>query len=324
VLKQIQDIIQSFWQFAKPAFDAPTAYSWQGLARLTLFSFIVAVICWVLGIDWVRDFSSTLGQVFLIFTVQWWGVHYNFKLIPWVTGALVSVLFFGNLTGTIPQAALITWPLFSGVIAVLPDFTDRNLELHSPKPEKRPSIVTLLSTQALISCWLQLLFVIQAWTEDYPALLSDDLDGNVVAIELETRSPQGVEFLNAIAVELETTLVPLSWSEVQKWMQPANREENLTGVVVSAADEQLTPLERALWDVEYQLLNQASGYRLQFTASWNGPQSSVGAPVHRKICQIREAFQAEDDFQTAVVDVECDRAQKLDIPPNSEPNQPVE
>jgi hypothetical protein len=324
VLKQIQDILQSFWQFVKPAFDAPTAYSWQGLARLTLFSFIVAVICWALDIYWVQEFASMMCQIFLIFTVQWWGIHYNFKLIHWVTGALVSVLFFGNITGEITQAALITWPLFSGIIAVLPDFTDRDLEMHPPKPQKRPSIVTLLSTQALISCWLQLLFVIQTWTEDYPALLSDDLDGNVVAIELETRSPQGVEFLNAIEAQLKATLVPLSWPEVQKWLQPPNRFDNLREVVVTAAREHLTPLERALWNVEYQLLNQASGYRLQFTASWDGPQSSAGAPSHRKICQIRRVFGAEDDFQTAVVVVDCDRAQKLEIPPNSEPNQPVE
>lgn len=324
MLKQIQDILQSFWQFFKPAFAAPTAYSWQGLARLTLFSFIVAVISWALDIYWVQEFTSMMCQIFLIFTVQWWGIHYNFKLIPWVTGALVSVLFFGNLTGEIPQAALITWPLFSGIIAVLPDFTDRDLEMHSPKPQKRPSIVTLLSTQVLISCWLQLLFVVQAWTEDYPALLSDDLDGNIVAIELETRSPQGVEFLNAIETELQATLVPLSWPEVQKWLQPQNRLENLTEVVVTAADEKLTPVERALWNVEYQLLNQTSGYRLQFTASWDGPQSIGGAPVHQKVCQIQKGFNPEDDFQNTVVEVECDRAQKVEIPPSSESNQPVE
>lgn len=310
MLKQIQGLFTDFWKFAKPAFNPPTAYSWQGLARLTLFSFIVALICWALEIHWVKEFSSMMTQIFLIFTVQWCGIHYNFKLIPWVTGALVSILFFGNITGgEIPQAALIAWPLFSGFIAVLPDFTDRDLEMHPPKPEKRPGVVTVLSIQALISCWLQLLFVVQAWTEDYPALLNDN--ENIIAIELESRSPQGVKFLNAIEAQLKDTFIPLSWSEVQKRLQPQNRFDNLAEVIVTAGRKRLTPLERALWGVEYQLLSQASGYRLQFTASWNGPQSRAGAPIYRKICQIQPGFVADDNFQTAVIQINCDRAQLI-------------
>ncbi|MEC4802956.1 MAG: DUF5357 family protein [Jaaginema sp. PMC 1079.18] len=315
--KFINNVLQSSWQLLKPAFDAPTAYSWQGLARLTVFSFGVAVLCWVLGIVWVRELSSALTQVFLIFTVQWWGVYYNFKLIPWVTGALVSVLFFGNFTGEIQKIALIAWPIFSGLIAVLPDFVDRDLIIVSPPPEKRPGIVTLVSAQALLSCWLQLGFVVQDWVRDYPVLLNDDFSRSAVLLEIEPISPQGIEFLKAIEAELTAVLTPLSWQEVQQWLQPPQRQENMTQVIQKASRNYLTSVERALWQVDYTFLNQAAGYSMQFVASWNGPQSRSGIPAYQKNCTIAKGFIAENGFQTVVVAVVCDRAKRVMVTPDS-------
>jgi hypothetical protein len=310
VLKKI-NFIPHLWQPVKQFFTPPTAYSWQTFAGLTLFSFTVAAICWGLEIVWVREFCSSWAQLFLIVTLQWWGITNNVKLIPWLTGALVCFLFFGNFTGELPKISWVIWPLVSAAIAVIPDFLNRELKFQLPKPEQRPAIIAFISTQALLSCWIQFYFVVQTWVADYPALLADDLGRSAITIDLQSRSPQAVGLLNEIALKLAQTLEPKSWSEVQQWLQLQDRLARFTPVIRTATEDSLTPVERQFWEVEYQVMNQAAGYELTFTAFWQGPQSSAGAPLYEKTCWVQQDFTEEDEFEAPIVSVACERAKPV-------------
>lgn len=297
-------------------FRPPSAFSSYTLILLSIFSWFMS---WLAnGI--VENLLANLGWIFLIFGTYWATTATKLlwigkiPLSPWITGALVSIYIFGWLTGDLSEEALICWPLFSAIIAAIPDFLGEDLKLKSPSPPKRQDLVILFGTQLLMSCWFQFYFVIQNWVEQYPSLLVDNFNQSAFVWRapspFESEIPRGVDILNAIDPKLRQRLNAKPWPEVERLLLEPERVK-LINSLEQSAKQQITPIEEdELWQVKSNISARTSGYNLQLQAIWDGPRSKPQPYSLTKSCQITQAPQprtATNNQPTPISQVVCER-----------------
>jgi Family of unknown function (DUF5357) len=131
---------------------------------------LVAITGWffiIVGTDWVL-FRKTVGIPLLELKVAYG---------PWVTGALISagLLSYDFLVTDFP-AALVSWPIFSGIVAAIPFLLKTGPQVKQYKDFllfERQYLVNLALISVLLSCWFQFHFILDDLLQQYPSLLAD-------------------------------------------------------------------------------------------------------------------------------------------------------
>lgn len=265
----------------------PSAFSWQTLILLSVFSCIMSA----LTNDIIRDLLASFGWIFLIFGVGWLTTEKpvvlgGLSLGPWITGALVSIFLFGNYIDEEPSLLFVSWPLISAAIAIIPHFVS-SAKLKNPSPDSRQRLAILILSNVIISCWFQFYFVIQGWLQEYPGLLTNDFNRSNFVVRLSLRPPRpprGVTILNRAETLLREELDNRRWPEVEKWLlsikqQPEAFEQS---VMRTLGDD----FESRLWRLETRILPGNPDYNLQMLATWQGPSSDPEGYYLVQSCEI--------------------------------------
>jgi hypothetical protein len=303
-------LLLSIYNWLRKNVKLPSAFSWQTLIILCMFSWYMALLARLSEPDgWVGHLLVNFGWIFLILGVFWGTTSSNqlrigyktpaqpgFPLSPWITGALVSIYLFGVLgeqTGAFAPEMLIYWPIISAIICIVPEYIGPGFKLKIPSPEKRKNQAIIFVSQILVSCWFQFHFLIQnQYLAQYPTLVADEFNRSAFVVKwegpLSTQVPRGASILDAMEPQLRAQLEGKSWPVVEKMLLPKEREK-LVNTTAAQARKRLTPvLEDELWLVTSSASQKGSGYNLDLRASWQGPRSKNQPPV-TKSCQITQA-----------------------------------
>lgn len=292
----------SFWLFVKNTWNQlqdfllPDSYfSWQVVIYLSLFSWAMSWLAWLLEVTQVTLFILTsLSWLFLAIGVGWALEEARIKLFgvpiyPWVTGAIVSLFILGTWPDMPASWVLISWPLISFVVIAVPEFITWELEPRLPMPSKRQYLVFVLFISILLSSWLGFYFRVQSWLDDYPSLLADSFENSRFVYRLPsdegTVLPQGVSLLSLTEGVLQEEIDNRPWSAVERWL--INRDDQVVQVRREVRDRLDVPkAEHQFWEIDIIPVRQNNGYELQLVAIWNGPSADAEGYYQEKICQL--------------------------------------
>lgn len=295
------ELFLRIYKSIRDAILSPTAFSWQTFILLSAFSGYMSF----LATGFAQELIAGFGWIFLILGVNWGTTENAIRigdiyLSPWITGALVSVVF-GQLTGEVFSEALVFWPPISAVIAALPlffSFSEGKTKFTMPKSDDRQKLVILFGTQFLLSCWFQFYFVIQNWLDQYPTMLIDDFTRSAFVVRVSDRNeqelPRGALMLNLMAPQLEQALEDKPWSQVERWLLREERPARIEAIA-QEVKQGIAPLEEdSLWQLTSDISSSDSGYILELQAVWNGPRSQRDPYVISKPCQINQVLLQPD------------------------------
>lgn len=270
----------------------PTAFSWQTLILLSLFSHIMSS----LATDFTQNLISSMGWIFLIFGVSWATTDHppkisGFSLGPWITGALVCTFVFGSWKGDLAPATLVCWPPVSAFLASVREFFDPGLRFRTPPPVSRQNVLLLMLSNLIISCWIQFYFTTQDLLTQYPTLLADDFSKSTFVVKLEvprTVMSRGALLLNSMEPLVRRELSNKPWPQVERSLLPQELKTRME-VIKKKVQQQLPKAAEDLWwRFTYKVSSIKSGYNLLLQAIWEGPHSEGGNYVIQKSCQITQ------------------------------------
>lgn len=289
-MQEVFKFIKSFFDQLRKLLIPPSAFSWQMLIWLSIFSWFMSLLA---EHNWVKELLASGGWIFLILGVGWLTAEERKNLRigevplgPWITGALVSIFLFGNVFDRFPSLVFISWPPISAFIAALPDFLRAGFR-KVPEPPVRQKLVILFLVNFVISCWFQFYFSIQNWLREYPSVLSDDFSQSAFVVVLETEpvgTSRGPSLLDLAESYLKTELEGQPWAQAERSLFELRRNPSaLRDPVI----KQLPNLEEnQLWDLKTQILPVKPDYTLQLLAVWHGPSSNPLKYYFTKTCQI--------------------------------------
>lgn len=317
-VKIISDKFKTVWVKIKP----PRTYSWQTLILASFASALIVIICQLFfeNLELFQNIVSAIGQILLISGIYWLGIEKSCVLTPWITGALICLFAFshfneqGNLL-TIPEIAIVAFPVVSAMIAILPSFFDERLNVKLPSYSVLIKIIILFFTQVLVACWLQFYLVVQGWLQDYPSLLSDEINRSIFVVNVNPRkergAPKGIDLLNAIGMSLQQELNDLPWEELERWLAESKLETKIESIRQAVGEETSSIMEKELWQIDENAVKNDSGYTLYLKAIWKGPQSRpslLSVMNCEKKCNIEKGYSNRGQ---EVVKIGCEPAQKI-------------
>jgi Family of unknown function (DUF5357) len=306
-------IFEGAYENLKKLLIPEKAYSWQTLIYLSLFSWFMSS----LAMGTARDLIAFCGWVFLIAGTSWYTTTDTPVMVPGtnlpigavVTGFLVSV-YAGRSEEVFTPVTIVLWPTIAAIITAIPEFFEGSgidSKRQLPKLEIRQRIIILLAACMILSCWLQLYFVLDKWVRQYPSLLADDFSKSTLILrsDIKKNAPEsGAIILNRLQPIVEEQLQGRLWNQqannneidVEKWLIDANKRVGIIGQEVInryAAEYEKKNLvkyeERLFWTTEARVVSTKStnsGYRLDLLSVWKGPSSNPKKYFLRKSCQI--------------------------------------
>ncbi|MDX2215397.1 MAG: DUF5357 family protein [Oculatellaceae cyanobacterium bins.114] len=286
-MKEVIDFILKYFKDVKP-------FSGQTFILLSLFSWVMSLL---VDNDIVRDFLAWLGWLFLTIGVGWVLAKVKQNILgidiypgPWITGALAcSFLFYGWSDISL---AVISWPVISALIAIIPKFLKHGLDVVNPTLDgkkyaiDRQEIVLLLLLSTIFSCWLQFFFLLQDWLQQYPSLVADEFTRSafVIKVDPSDQNSRGVTFLNLAETAVREQLESSPWSEVERWLFEADIEIAQLELEVKKRIPKTD--EDRLWKLQGEVSAGNPGYVLTLRAVWRGPSSRPGGYYVQKVCSI--------------------------------------
>jgi Family of unknown function (DUF5357) len=305
--------IQSNLQEIKP-------FSWETLLLLSLFSWFVFLI---LKDPDARNYVALFGWLFLIMGVDWaffdevytipW-LKIKMAHAPWITAVVVSAALYSNrfLISTVP-AAFVAYPLLVGAIGTAHAFLKEGPRLKTWKEidkGDRQFLVLFILLSLLLSCWMQLHFVLDGFLQQYPSIAAEESvnrSGFVVPVNPNRPVTQGVVLLDqaeaVIREELRLQeLRGLSWRDGQRFVANINSEgsplniRRVRPLIWNKAFGNPAIEESKYWVFGAAFVPQPSGSPqglrdiwfgyLSFDASWMGPTSTANGYRLTKRCWV--------------------------------------
>lgn len=313
IIRDFFGVVRTFegvYERTKKIFIPPKAYSWQTLIYLSLFSWLMSS----LTTDYIKNIIAFFGWSFLIAGTAWYTTDdplvipmTNMPVGAVLTGFLVSVFAFGNEEDVITSRTIVLWPTISAVITTIPEFfegTGTEVKRQIPKVEERQKIIILLGSCMVISCWLQLYFVMDNWINEYPSLQVDNFQRSTFVMRTEpaTKIPKnGVVILDKLTPLVEEQLSRRPWSEVEQWLINARqRVSNLSRKVIEKNLGQYE--EKSLWRVEPRVSqpnptnpnSTYKPYKLDLLSIWIGPSSNPRGYYLIKSCGIDPVLESRN------------------------------
>jgi hypothetical protein len=240
----------------------------------------------------LKNILTDLGWLFITIGLGWrtnkppfvfWGI----SISPWIIGALISVFLSENLVLNRQFIAVIFWPLISVCLATIVGFIQSGAKLQNPPPLIRPEFLVVILIHLLISCWLTFHFIIQGWLEEYPSLLAEDFSKSSFVISLNPSTltnSRGMLMIELMEEELNIKTRNQSWEKVEAWLIDMSRKQ------VSMRNEIFNKIpalrENSSWDLQIQMIQGQSLYRIKLLAIWRGPSSKPGGYTMSKVCEV--------------------------------------
>ncbi len=323
VFKFLEGIYARIRNFLVP----PKAYSWQTFLYLSVFSWFASS----LAVGYVRDIISFFGWLFLIAGTSWYTTDDPLRVpgtfMPvgaLVTGFLVSVFAFGQGEDVITPRTIVLWPTISALITTIPEFFEgsgTDMQTQIPKPEIRQKLIVMVASCMILSCWIQLYFVMDNWLREYPSLQADNFKQSTFVIKTESPGKiptNGVVILNKLQPLVEEQVAGRPWSQVERWLINADQQVGNLGRRV--IERNLAKYEeKELWVVRPRVVNTKSGYTLDLLSIWTGPSSNPRGFYVKKSCRVEPvAARANSSIanvskpdKATVAEINCDRLPKF-------------
>lgn len=291
----------------------PKLYSWQSFILGSLGAGLVSF----LAIGFLAVFLGLLGQVLLLIGLYWFGIEAAIFLTPWIIAALISAFAYFNLRTidgipeTMPNLAIVAFPIIAAAIAVLPSLLNRE---QGDRAVKWKNALLVFGIHILVACWIQFYFVVQGWLREYPTFLAEDFSGSSFVVKVrfqqEPISSRGTALLDGIGNELKKQLNDQPWENLQplshdKLSARIETIKQAVGAGVASA------AENQLWKIQKDITAEGSGYIIYLEALWEGPRSKLQRVDSAKLCQVTQGFSEANQFQEAVALVECQPARKV-------------
>jgi len=302
----IQQLIERLRAFFLPQ----QYYAWQTIIYLCLFSWVMSWVAVAAGASgFTRFLLTAFSWIFLAIGLGW-ALEANrirpFGLViaPWVVGAVLCLFIFGSWPGNQWALALVSWPLISVVVVIIPKFIDWDFTLQIPPPPERQRLILLGLIGLLLSSWFQFYFRLQTWLDDYPSLLAEELHRSGFVYRFPGQDvplSRGVSLLTAAEASLKEELNGTPWSWVERWL--LNLDEQLRQLDNAARERVVLPQKEApLWHlVAPPPEGKDEGYTLTLMAVWMGPAAESQGYYLQKTCQILpQATITASDQETAI------------------------
>ncbi len=321
-------IIEAIYARIRRVVVPPKAYSWQTLIYLSLFSWLMSS----LSTGYVKDIIAICGWLFLIAGTAWYTTdnplyipNTNMPVGAVITGFLVSVFAFGQERNVITPKTIVLWPTISAIITAIPEFfegTGTDAKTQIPKINERQKIIVLLGSCMVLSCWLQLYFVVDNWLDQFPSVQVDSSKRSALVIRTEplVKVPKnGVLILDKLVPLVEEQIDERPWSEVEQWLYNARQRVGNLGRQVIATNLAEYD-ERFLWRVEPRVSNINTDYKLDLLSIWIGPSANANGFYLKKSCRVKQVTASTNnatktvktsDNTSAVAKIECDRVSKF-------------
>lgn len=306
-------IAEGVYERIRRIFVPPKAFSWQTLIYLSLFSWLMSSLT-----DYpIKNVIAFFGWIFLIAGTAWYTTD-NPLLVPGtnlpigalITGFLVSVFAFGNDKDMLTPNTIVLWPTISAIITAIPEFfegTGTEATTRIPKQEERPKIVVLVACSMLLSCWLELSFVVNDWLDEYPSLEADSFQKSGLVLRLTPKQitpNNGVEVLKDVRKKVIDQLTGRRWSDVEKWLLNAN--DNVSKLGQESIDKYLASSEeKYTWNVEARVNNNKDGYKLDLLNIWRGPSSNPNGYYLQDSCLIDPIALSGNGSNVTVAEISC-------------------
>jgi Family of unknown function (DUF5357) len=316
--------LESVYERIRRILVPPKAYSWQTLIYLSVFSGILSSF----AEGAIRDIISFFGWLFLIAGTAWYTTDDPLRLpgtfMPLgaiITGFLVSVFAFGREDTVVTRNTIVLWPTISAIITAIPEFFEgsgTDVQRQLPKIEIRQRLVVLVACCMVLSCWLQLYFLMDTWLQEYPSLLSDNFRRSNFVVRTEPPAripPNGVLILDKLQPQVEAQIAGRPWSQVERWLLDANTQVGTLGQRV--IDKHLAEYEeKNLWRVGTRKTNpnpkNKDEYQLDLLSIWTGPSSNPRGYYLRKSCKIAPIVSTRNPNEKVLIaEIECDRISKF-------------
>ncbi|MDJ0618385.1 MAG: septal junction protein FraD [Calothrix sp. MO_192.B10] len=335
--KFIQDILGGIQKLLWP----PQSYSWQTLIYLSVFSWLMSY--WAAGF-FVKNIIAFCGWLFLIAGTAWYTTD-NPVVIPGtsmpvgalITGGLISLFAFGGEKNLLNPVSFVLWPTMSALITAIPEFfqgTGTTVNPQIPKPEARQKIIVLILSSMLVSCWLQVYFVVDNWAKQYPSILTDNLNNSVLVKKIALPEEPTIRKIPKNGITILDKLVPIiitqiddqPWSKVERLLKNARtKDSQIAKLGRRVIETELAAYkERDLWRVEARVesINPKSPdvYRLSLLSIWSGPSSKKEGYYFKRSCQVEPVASASniigrEDRRKAEIECESENSFFADSPP---------
>ncbi|AKG24767.1 hypothetical protein IJ00_20690 [Calothrix sp. 336/3] len=332
-------IIKDVWENLKKLLLPPKAFSWQTLIYLSLFSWLMSSFT----TGFVKNLIALCGWLFLIAGTAWYTTDKpvmipgtNMPIGALITGALVSVFAFGHgeqttattakdfVTLPLRETTFVLWPTISALITAIPEFFEgsgTDVKQKIPKVEVRQKVLVLVACSMVLSCWLQLYFLVNNWLEKYPSLQTDSFQKTYVlrgGIK-ESIPRNGVEILEKLQPLIEEEISQQPWSEVEQWLLDAKQRVASLGRNVIEVNLRKYE-EKAFWRTEPRISNVKAGYKLDLLSIWSGPSANPVGYYVRKSCTIDPIAKSKTgrvEDKGTLAEIECARINqfKREAPP---------
>jgi hypothetical protein len=313
--------IGSIYDNIKDFFIPKRPFAWQTLVYLSIFSWLMSS----LSTGFVKSAIAFCGWAFLIAGTAWYTTE-NPVLIPGtnmpvgalVTGFLVSAFAFREPGQEITTRTIVFWPTISALITAIPEFfegTGTEFSTQVPKLEDRQKIIILVGSCMVISCWLQLGFVVNKWLQEFPSLQTDNFRSNFVVVtepQISKTPRNGVLILNKLEPIVKEQIANRPWSEVEQWLKTADGRVNSLGrEVIEISLREFD--EKSLWRTEARVssLDQKNPdiYKLDLLSIWSGPTSTGREYYLRKSCRVEPINASRRQGEVLrVAEIECGRS----------------
>jgi len=268
----------------------PKLIHWKTPILVSLFFFMLSVL--ERENEALKNTLADCSWLFLTIGISWRTSQEPFivgevSLSPWVTGALICVFLWENLTSDRQSLAVIFWPLISVCLAVIMEFIRSGAKLQTTPPLVRPMFLVIILLHALISCLLAFHFIIQGWMAAYPSLLAEDFSKSGFVVSFRKQSltnSRGIAIVKIMEEQLRIKTQTQSWEEVAAWLIAVSRKQ------VFMRDEMLKKLapvaENSRWDIKTPIIQGQSLYKIELLARWLGPTTQPGGYILSKYCEV--------------------------------------
>ncbi|MEB3341546.1 DUF5357 family protein [Okeania sp.] len=330
IWKSVTDLFGGIIVFFKDALNLilpPKFWHWQTFLLLTIVLWLLSTIIGEVDSNKKEEinFISSLAWLSLTIAMGWRTnqkpfIFKEISLSPWVTGGLISFLLYQNLANNTKYIAVVSWPIISVSIAAIILVLSSSEATTTAKTSQlsKPSFVTLILVNCLISCWLGLYFLIQDIVQQYPTMGADDLSGSTFVYRLKTPSINdngGTKILNLMEERLNNDLgtqrLGLSVPKMKL------RLESLKDEVA----KEISVKENDLWELKTGILSKQSGYELDLQLFWQGFTAKNESYYLSRSCKIGEKVTRRNSGSTAPIlvgKVECSAVKKNDFKQESE------
>jgi len=300
-------------EIIKTMIKPPQVYSWQTFILLTIISLIFATISFSINfingikdVNFIQNLIANCGFIFLIIGISWISIEQEWLIRYWLISSLICLFIFGNISQLPISLGFIFFPIIASLIAIFPYFIDKKFNFHGVEEKHRLKVILILGIHLMLTCWLQVYFLFNHWTNQYPSLLADNLSQSSFIINLNPVTyPRGIYWLEQIQFSLNSQLNNKQWFLVERWINNALETDTISQLKKQIIQNTPPILEDSLWNLKIKITQKESGYNLKILAFWQGPKATEKDYFCQKLCTLQPLLFSVDEPELTTSQLKC-------------------